>query len=390
MTTTRTTTVRAAAPIIDFTPRDVIGRRILFTPGPVSCTRAVLQAGTIDVGAWNEDTFDVVEECRRALLGICGNRSDLAVTLLPGSGTYAVEAIIGTFVPRDATLIILSNGVYGERLVAIAAALSIDHAVFRQEERTRLDPKAVDRFLAEHPGATHVAMCHCETTTGVLNRLDEIGPVVARHGKRMIVDTMATLAGYDIGPGRAIDFDGAPIDHVVTSANKCIQGIPGMCCIISRVGTLEAAKNSARSMSLDVVGQWNALKERRRFRFTPPTHVLLAMHQALMELEEEGLAARVGRYRENARLTVERFGALGLTPYIDEPHRSHVNTTFRLPEGVALDTMITALRTRGFILFPTQVTREPTLRVGSIGAIGSDQVNALADAVGDALDDLRA
>lgn len=379
-----------SAPVVDFVPRNEIGRRILFTPGPVSCTREVLEAAALDIGAWSEDTYDVAEECRAALLRLCTGRSDLAATLMPGSGTYGVEAIIGTFVPRGATLAILSNGVYGERLVGIASALNIDHVVLREDERSRLDPAKVDAFLAEHPDVSHVAVCHCETTTGVLNRLDEIGPVCARHGKRMIVDTMATLLGCDAGPGCTLDFDAAPIDHVVTSSNKCIQGIPGMCCIVSRRSTLEEGDGHARSMSLDLIAQWRAMRDRKRFRFTPPTHVLLALHRALGELEEEGLGARATRYRENQRVAIERFTDMGFEPYIEPEHRAHVNSTFRLPEGVGFDALIRALRDRGFVLFPTQVTREPALRVGSIGAIAPEHVRLLADATEDAISQIRA
>lgn len=388
-TATTTKPYARPRPFIDFEPANEPGRRVLFTPGPVAVARSVREAAVTDIGAWGEDTYRAAEECRAILMRMCGDHPEFSAVLMPGSGTYGVEAIVGSFVGRGSTLVILSNGLYGERLVGIATALGMDHAVYRQDERTRLDARQVDAFLAQHPEATHVAFCHCETTTGVLNRLDEIGPVVAAHGKRIILDAMATLAGCDIGPGCAIDLDAAPIDHMITSSNKSIQSMPGLCCIISRTSELERPGGGARSMSLDVPAQWTAMRERRRFRFTPPTHVLLALLQALRELEEEGFAARTERYRENQRITVERLAPLGFEPYIEEAHRSHVNTTFGLPKGIGFEALVGALLRRGFVVFPTQVTREPTLRVGSIGAIGACEVHALADAIEDAMRELR-
>lgn len=375
------------APMIDFSPTNELGSRILFTPGPVTCSRGVLQAACLDVGSWDSDTTDAVSECRERLLGICGGRDDLAVTLLPGSGTYAVEAIIGTAVPRGSKLLILRNGLYGQRLVDIAAALGIDHVVVDQPENIRHDPDKLDRALADHPDVGCVATCHCETTSGVLNRLDEIGPVVQRHGKRLLVDAMATFCGYEVGPGKPVDFDAAPIDHIVASANKCVQGLPGLSYIISRKDALARSEGNARSMSLDVVAQNRLMDATGRFRYTPPTHVLLAFRQALRELQiEGGVAARARRYRENQRTLIERLGRLGVEPYVEPEHRSHINTTFRYPTpdfdfGAFKD----HLRRAGYIIFPQKVTQADTFRVGSIGAIGQAEVVGLTNAIADYL-----
>ena len=377
----------AHEPMIDFTPQDALGKRVLFTPGPVTCSPTVLRAAAQDVGSWDSDTTDAVRECQRRLLDACVGRDDLAVTLLPGSGTYAVEAMIASSVPRDGRLMILRNGMYGQRLVDIATALEIDHVVVDQDEPYRHDAAALDEALVKHPDVSHVATCHCETTSGVLNRLGEIGPVVAKHGKRLLVDAMATFLGYEAGPGKAFDLATLPFDHIVASANKCAQGIPGLAYIISAPEALERGKGLARSMSLDIAGQHALMASTGRFRYTPPTHVLLAFRQALRELEEEGgVAARARRYAENQRLAIERLGALGVRPYIGVEHRSHVNTTFLYPtpefDFVAFKD---ALRAAGYIIFPQKVTRADTFRVGSIGAIGPAEVTGLTDAIADAL-----
>jgi 2-aminoethylphosphonate-pyruvate transaminase len=375
------------APMIDFTPADEIGRRVMFTPGPVTCTRTVLEAGAVDIGSWDSDTTDAVEECRRRLLAICHNRDDLAVTLLPGSGTYGVEAVMGSAVPQGGKILILRNGMYGQRLVDIATELEIDHVIVDQPENIRHDAAAVDAALTANPDVSHVVTCHCETTSGVLNRLDELGPIVARHGKRMLVDAMATFAGYEVGPGAPIDFDAAPIDHIVASANKCVQGVPGLSYIISRKDALTRAAGNARSMSLDVAAQNELMNKTGRFRYTPPTHALRSFLQALRELEAEGgVPARAQRYRENQQLAIERLGALGIRPYVDAEHRSHVNTTFLYPTAdfdfVAFKD---GLRSRGYIIFPQKVTRADTFRVGSIGNIGPAEVIGLTNAIADTL-----
>lgn len=371
----------AAVPMIDFEPADAIGRRVLFTPGPVTCSRAVLDAAAADIGAWDDDAFSVATECRRAIAAIAGSHDDIEVTLLPGSGTYAVEATIGSFVPRGAQLLILSNGLYGQRLVGIAKALDIDHAVLTQDERNTFNPDEIDAFLARHPRATHVAVCHCETTTGVLNDLNTIGPIVERHDKRLIVDAVATFAGYTVGPGADIDIDAAAIDHLVTSSNKCFQGMPGIGVIVSRAEALHAGAGVARSMSLDVPAQWESMASRKRFRFTAPTHVLLALRQALRELEEETLDARIERYRANHATAVKLMGDIGFNPYIDASIRSHINTTFTIDSDFPFADLVAGVRAKGFVLFPQQVTAAPTLRIGAIGAVGPAEVAALIDAI---------
>jgi 2-aminoethylphosphonate-pyruvate transaminase len=375
-------------PLIDFEPADELGKRVLFTPGPVTCSRTVLQSAARDVGSWDSDTTDAVREIQSRLLAVCGDRDDLAITLLPGSGTYAVESMIGSAVPPGGRAIILRNGMYGQRLVDIATALGIDHVVVDQPESLRHDPAALDKALAGNPDASHVVMCHCETTSGVLNRLDELGPVVASHGRALLVDAMATFCGYEVGPGAPIDFDAAPIDHLVASANKCAQGIPGVAYIVSRAGALERARGRARSMSLDLEAQHRLMAQTGRFRYTPPTHVVLALQQALRELEAEGgVPARARRYRANQATAIEGLAALGVEPYVEEPHRSHINTTFRYPSpSFDFDAFKDGLRGRGYVIFPQKVTQADTFRVGSIGSIGPAEMAGLVRAIGEVLE----
>ncbi len=376
----------AAKPMIDFEPADALGQRVLFTPGPVTCSRTVLEAGMKDVGSWDADTTTAVREISKRLLGYCGDRADLTVTLIPGSGTYGVESMLAAAAPVGGTIIVLNNGLYGRRLAELSKVLGIKVVMVDQAENRRHDPAALDAALKAHPEATHVATCHCETSAGILNRLDELSPIVVKHGKRLLVDAMASFCGYPIGAGKAIDFDRDPIDHIVASANKCAQGIPGVSYVISRKKALENAAPT-RSMSLDLKAQHALMESTGRFRFTPPTHVVLALQQALRELDAEGgPEARSKRYATNQRLVIERLGKLGITPYVEAEHRSHINSTFPYPPApFAFDAFKDALKRKGYIIFPQKVTQADAFRIGSIGNIGPAEVIGLTNAIADVL-----
>ena len=374
------------ARMIDFEPADALGQRVLFTPGPVTCSRTVLEAATKDVGSWDSDTTSAVREVCKRLMGYCGDRADLTTTLIPGSGTYGVESMLAAALPAGGTVVVLNNGLYGRRLIEIAKVLGVKVVSVDQAENLRHDPKALDAALTAHPEATHVATCHCETSAGVLNRLDEISPVVAKHGKRLLVDAMASFCGYPVGKGKAIDFDRDPIDHIVASANKCAQGIPGISYVISRRSALEKAAPT-RSLSLDLKAQHALMDATGRFRYTPPTHVLLALQQALRELDAEGgPEKRAARYKENQRLVIERLGRLGIEPYVTAEHRSHINTTFPYPPApFTFDAFKDGLKRKGYIIFPQKVTQVDAFRIGSIGNIGPAEVIGLTNAIADVL-----
>ena len=376
-------------PMIDFTPRDELGHRLLLTPGPVTTSPGVRAAATLDVGSWDADTTDAGRTCQRVLIDVvCAGRKDLVSTLIPGSGTYAVEAMIASAVPEEGKLLICSNGLYGERLQAIAQQCGVAFAAGTGDEQAAHDPAMIDAKLAEG-GFTHLATCHVETTAGVVHDLNAIGDVCNTHNVRMLVDAMAAFCGYPVGPGEAVDFDRAPIDHIVASANKCAQGIPGISYIVSRKSGMEACRDRAPSMSLDLKAQWKLMEETGRFRYTPPTHVLLSLERALLELEAEGLSNRIARFQGNQRIAIERISALGCEVYIPDAVRSHINTTFRYPTpDFDFNAFKDALRREGYIIFPQQVTKADCFRVGAIGHMGPAEVHGFCDAVERVLSDM--
>jgi 2-aminoethylphosphonate-pyruvate transaminase len=373
--------------MLDFTPEDRAGRRVLFTPGPLTTTRSVKHAMLDDIGSWDSDSIQLVAEIRAEVLKLTGPHPDYTCTLLQGSGSYAIESILGSAVPRDGKLLILSNGAYGRRMKLVAEALALPHEVLEDPEDTPPDPAILDRALARDPRITHVACVHCETTSGVINPLRDVGLVVARHGRRFLADAISSFGAYPIGPGKAFDLDAGPIDHVAISANKCLEGVPGFALVLSRRDAIERCAGNARSLCLDLYGQWSYLEKTGQFRYTPPTHVLLAFRQALRELEVEGgPAARERRYRESHRRLIEGMRRLGFQPYVRPEVQSHIITTFLYPsESFDFKAFYNRLHALGQIIYPGKLTNVPTFRVANIGSIDSREVDGLLAAVATAL-----
>jgi len=359
--------------MIAFVPEDRRGRRVLFTPGPLTTTRTVRDALRDDIGSWDNDCIALVSRIRTSLVDIAGGRDDLTCTPFQGSGSYAVEAVLGSAVPRDGGLLILVNGAYGQRMVYIAEALGLPHRVMRDPEYRPHDPAALDKTLAEDPEITHVACVHCETTTGLLNPIRELGLVVDKHRRRYIIDTISSFGAYPI----------AEADHITGTANKCIEGVPGFAFVISRRAAVEAAAGNARSLSLDLHGQWAHLEKTGQFRFTPPTHVLLAFEQALVEFQAEGgVEARAARYRDNHRVLNDGMTRLGFSPFIAPEHQSHIITAYRFPtDEFDFRSFYDRLRGQGFIIYPGKVTDADTFRIGNIGSIDRREIEALLAAI---------
>lgn len=364
-------------------PEDRRGRRILFTPGPLTTTRTVREEMLSDIGSWDTDCIQLVAEIRAGLVALAGGSKDITCTLFQGSGSYAVEAILGSAIPRDGKLLILKNGAYGRRMELTADSLRLDYTTLSDPENKPHDPAAVDEALARDPSITHVACVHCETTTGLLNPLREIGLVVQRRGRSFLVDAISSFAGYPVGPGKAIDFDAGPIDHLAGSANKCIEGVPGFSFILSRREAVEKTVGNARSLCLDLHGQWQNFEKTGQFRYTPPTHVLLAFRQALRELDEEGgIDARVRRYQENHRTLLEGMKKLGFRSYISPEHQSHIITVFHYPsEDFDFKSFYDRLHSKGYIIYPGKLTAIPSFRIANIGSIGREEVEGLLRAI---------
>ncbi|MEE9142122.1 MAG: 2-aminoethylphosphonate--pyruvate transaminase, partial [Gammaproteobacteria bacterium] len=328
--------------------------RTLFTPGPLTTSQTVKQAMLRDLGSRDLEFIETVHRIRRALLALAGVSRDTGyeAVLMQGSGTFGLESVIGSTVPPDGKLLVIINGAYGERIAKIARVLKIDTATLKYPEDTPPDPADVDRTLAQDPAITNVAVVHCETTTGIINPIEEIGQAVKQHGKAYFVDSMSTFGAV------LFDFEKCGIDFLVSSANKCIEGVPGFSFVICRRDSLHLTEGWARSLSLDLLAQWQGLEQNGQFRFTPPTHVILAFEQALCELQAEGgVEGRAARYRANYEALVAGMREMGFAEYLRSELQGTIITAFRDPNHphFQFEEFYARLSDKGFVIYPGKV-----------------------------------
>lgn len=348
--------------------------KILFTPGPLTTSRSVKQAMLRDLGSRDFEFIETVKDIRRRLLGLVGDPEGFEAIPMQGSGTFALESVLSSTVPRDGKVVVLVNGAYGKRLAQMCAVLGIAHVALVYPEDTTPDLDELKSVLREEQGVTHVAVVHCETTTGIVNPIQAIGEIVHGGTVKYFVDAMSSLGAV------SVDADTCRIDYIVSSANKCVEGVPGFGFVIARRDALLATEGFARSVSLDLLAQWKGLESNGQFRFTPPTHSLLAFHQALLELEEEGgVEGRAARYRTNYETLVAGMRAMGFTEYLRPELQGYIITSFRYPQhpNFEFEDFYRRLNDKGFVIYPGKVSDADCFRIGNIGRIFREDVEAL-------------
>ena len=362
--------------------------KTLFTPGPLTTSLTVKQAMLRDLGSRDDAFIEVIRNIRETLLSIAGVSKDKGyeVVLMQGSGTFGLESVIGSTVPSGGKLLVIVNGAYGDRIVNIASLLKIDTATLEYPTNLVPVPAGVDRMLSEDEAITNVVVVHCETTTGIINPIEQIGTVVKRHQKTYFVDSMSAFGAV------VFDFEKCGIDFLVSSANKCIEGVPGFSFAICQRDSLLAIQGWARSVSLDLLAQWQGLEANGQFRFTPPTHVLLAFEQALMELQAEGgVAGRAGRYRDNHQLLVTGMRELGFTDYLPPELQGTIITAFYYPDHsrFEFDEFYSRLNDKGIVIYPGKVSDIDCFRIGNIGHLFESDIQALLAAVRVTLEEMQ-
>jgi 2-aminoethylphosphonate-pyruvate transaminase len=354
--------------------------KLLFTPGPLTTSLGVKQAMLHDAGSWHYQFNELVRDLRSKLLALAGLTvaEGYEVILMQGSGTFGVESVIGSVIPPQGKLLVIANGAYGERLAQMAARLGIQHQVLRFAEDTPADPAAIDRALAEDAGLSHVALVHCETTAGLLNPVETIGRDVRRRQCVFIVDAMSSFGALPL------DLKSAGIAYLISSPNKCLEGVPGFSFVFAQRANLLATAGWARSLSLDLLAQWQGFEKNGQFRYTPPTHSILAFAEALRELEAEGgVAARRRRYEANHRRLLDGMTAMGFRPFLAPEAQSCIITAFHCPPDPRFEfaKFYRGLSDRGFIIYPGKLTQAETFRIGTIGRLFESDIARLLDAV---------
>lgn len=353
---------------------------LLLTPGPLSTSETVREAMLQDWCTWDKDYNEgIVTPIRKGLLAVAGlDENKYTSVLLQGSGTYCVEATIGAAVGPNDKLLILANGAYGKRMAEIARYYHIDHVLVSLHETELITGEVARKALDENPGITHLSMVHSETTTGLLNPIEEVGEVIRNRNITFIVDAMSSFGGVPI------DMQKTGIDFLVSSANKCIQGVPGFGFVIARKDKLAVTKGNARSLSLDIYAQWETMeKGGGKWRFTSPTHVVHAFWQAMQELNEEGgIAARYERYKKNHRTLVDGMRALGYKTLLPDASQGPIITSFYYPSAdFSFVSFYEKLKAKGFVIYPGKISDADTFRIGNIGDVYPEDMEALLLAI---------
>ncbi len=360
--------------------------RLLFTPGPITTSTTVKDEMLRDVGSRDAEFIEMVSDLRRRLLAIARVSANTYTAVpMQGSGTFGLESVLASTVPRDGKVLVVVNGAYGKRIVQMAEMLGIATTALEVAEDRTPSPDEVDAMLAQDDSVTHVCVVHCETTTGIINPVAEIGEVVNRHGCGFFVDAMSSFGGVRLEVGEA------HIDYLVSSANKCLEGVPGFSFVIARTDALLSTRGYARSLSLDLLAQYEGLETSGQFRFTPPTHAMRAFHRALEEHEAEGgVEGRAARYRANHELLIAGTRQLGLEEFLDPANQGYIITSFRFPDHpkFAFEDFYERLRSFGFVIYPGKVSDADCFRVGTIGRIFPEDVRNLLDAIQTVFDEM--
>jgi 2-aminoethylphosphonate-pyruvate transaminase len=361
--------------------------KLLFSPGPLTTSTTVKAAMLRDLGSLDSEFLATVHNVRMRLLDLGPYpREQYECILMQGSGTFVVESVISSAIPRDGKLLALVNGAYGRRIAQQARVYGIALDVYEVAENKKFTPELVADYLTTHSGFTHVAVVHCETTSGMLNQVEEIGQVVHDASAAYIVDAMSSFGAVPI------DMAGSHIDFLISSANKCIEGVPGFGFVLANRRALDSAKGNARTLSLDLYDQWAGMEADGHFRFTPPIHTILAFEQALNELDEEGgVCARGERYRQNHAALCRGMKDLGFEIYLAEEDQSFIITSFRYPPDPAFQfaEFYERLWKLGFAIYPGKLSRESCFRIGTIGRINVSDIEALLSAIRRVLNEME-
>ncbi|HEY4635615.1 MAG TPA: 2-aminoethylphosphonate--pyruvate transaminase [Rhodospirillales bacterium] len=357
----------------------------LLTPGPLTTSPQTKQAMLHDWGSRDKAFIDVNAAFRRRLVEIAGGAGTHVCVPLQGSGTFAVEATLGTMIPKGAKALVLINGAYGQRMAKILDYAGRAYVVLETPEDTPPGLDRLDAMLKADAKITHVAAVYCETTSGILNPIADIAGIVTRHRRGLLIDAMSAFGALPL------DARQVPFDAMMASSNKCLEGVPGVGFAVIRKAALEKAKGNAHALSLDLYDQWQAMEKNGQWRFTPPTHVIFAFAAALDQFEAEGgVAGRHKRYAANCKLLVDGMRAMGFETLLPDALQAPIIVTFKMPADPAFDfqAFYDALSRRGYVIYPGKLTVAPSFRIGCIGHLDADVMNGALGAIRQAIKEM--
>ena len=367
-------------------PPPELGEPYLLTPGPLTTSFEVKQAMLKDWGSWDDDFRAMTKDLRTRLLAMIGPGSaSYDCVPIQGSGSYAVEAMLGTFVPKDGKVLVLANGAYGLRAAKTLEYLGRGLQLLNKGDYLPPRGDEVAGILADDPAITHVLAIHCETSSGILNPIEEIAEATKAAGRMLLIDSMSAFGALPLDP---VALNCAAF---VSSANKCIEGVPGFGFVIVRKDVLAASKGNCHSLSLDVHDQWATMEKTGQWRFTPPTHTVAAFIEALkMHEAEGGVAARGARYARNRDVMVAGMRELGFQTLLEDRWLSPIITTFFCPADpkFTFQGFYDAMKARGFIIYPGKLTVVESFRIGCIGRMDEHVMTKVVAAAKEALTEM--
>jgi len=364
-----------------------IGRdKILFTPGPLTTSPNVKLSMLHDIGSRDKEFIELVKSIRQDLVGIAMvDETEYTSVLLQGSGTFGLESVISSTVPPYGKIMIIVNGVYGRRMMEMADVYKIEKIVLEYPENAAPDIEEISRVLKSDKSITNVAVVHCETTSGIMNPIEEIGRIVKNENRIFIVDAVTTFGAYSFNPSDT------GIDYLVADSSKCFEGVPGFSIILAKTEELKNISNYKRTLCLDLYSQWKELEISGEFRFTPPTHSLLAFRQALNELIEETVERRAARYKENCEVLIAGMRKMGFREYLFPNLRSYVITSFLFHDhpNFDFDKFYTLLRDKGQIIYKGKLSNYEGFRIGTMGRLFPNDVKVLINAIEETMKELN-
>ena len=361
------------------------GDPFLLTPGPLTTSRSVKEVMVHDWGSRDANFLRINSEVLTRLPDVVNGDADFVTIPMQGSGTFAVEAMLTTFVPAGGKVLMLINGAYGHRAKKILDIARREVVVHETPEDTPPDLAVVERILKETPAITHIFAVHCETTSGILNPIVDIGALAQRYGKSFLLDSMSAFGALPL------DAQAIKPDAIAASSNKCIEGVPGLGFVIARRAAIEATAGNATTLTLDLHDQWRNFEKTGQYRFTPPIHVIVSFHQALMEFfEEGGQPGRGRRYGENCRVLIDGMRALGFQPLLSDNLQAPIIVTFRMPADPRFQFQVfyDKLKERGYVIYPGKLTVADSFRIGCIGRLYPEHMRGALAAIRDILDEM--
>ena len=362
----------------------------LLTPGPLTTSAATKEAMLHDWGSRDAQFIETNARVLRRLLDIAGAADTHVCVPLQGSGTFTVEAALGTLIPprdanKDGKALVLINGAYGQRMARILDYAGRDHDVLETPEDTPPDLNDLEAALKSDTAITHVVAVYCETTAGILNPIEDIARITAENHRRLIIDAMSAFG--------ALPFDASaiPFDGMMASSNKCLEGVPGLGFAILRREALEQCQGNAHALSLDLYDQWTAMEKNGQWRFTPPTHVINAFDAALDQFDAEGgVEGRHARYAANCKILVDGMRGLGFETLLADELQAPIIVTFKMPADEKFDfqAFYDALSSRGYVIYPGKLTVAPSFRIGCIGQLGENEMKGALKAIAEVMEEI--